>query len=42
MLPAGEHVSEGERLQASMDKVRFWGLVLILLCGTQTETHDQF
>lgn len=36
VLPAGEHVGEGEGLQSSMDQVRFGGLLLILFCGNKT------
>lgn len=32
VLPAGEHVGEGQRLQTSMDQIRLLGLLLILLC----------
>lgn len=32
VLPAGKHVGEGERLQTSVDQVRFRRLLLILFC----------
>lgn len=42
VLPAGEHVGEGEGLQTSVDQVCFGGLLLILFCGNKTGTHHQF
>lgn len=32
VLPAGEHVGEGERLQAGVDQIRLLRLLLVLLC----------
>lgn len=42
MLPAGEHVGEGQRLQACVDQVRFGRLPLIFLCCSKPVTLDQF
>lgn len=36
MLPAGEHVGEGERLQTGVDQIRFRRLLLVLFCGNKS------
>ena len=35
VLPAGEHVGEGERLQTGVDQICFGRLLLILFCGSK-------
>ena len=40
VIPAGEHVGEGEWLQTSVDQVRFGGLLFILLCGKKSDASS--
>lgn len=42
VLPAGEHVGEGEGLQAGVDQVRFGGLLFILFYGDKTQQSSDF